>query len=133
MNDSFTVEVSTKTLLDQPMKGILALSHVISCFLASTSYQLRPNVCIAMSVCPELFKKEHVKEHLAAVEELLMVTYHDSARIDSTTFCRNKIPLVSRLWTHMTGPTSAIITTTMIQTTKLLLTAPVTTTYYRLF
>ena len=37
-----------------------------------TDYQLRPNLCIAMAVAPELFEKEQARHCLAIVEKVLM-------------------------------------------------------------
>ncbi|PFH35082.1 Amylo-alpha-1,6-glucosidase [Besnoitia besnoiti] len=34
-------------------------------------YQLRPNVCVALAVAPELFDRAHAREYLAAVEKAL--------------------------------------------------------------
>lgn len=44
-------------------------------FLSShgfTDYQLRPNVCVAMAVAPELFDADHARSCLKIIEEVLM-------------------------------------------------------------
>ena len=38
-----------------------------------TDYQLRPNLCIAMAVAPELFDKQQAHRCLQIVEQVLMV------------------------------------------------------------
>eukprot|EP00121_Abeoforma_whisleri_P016569 Awhi_evm1s15199 len=37
-----------------------------------TDYQLRPNICIAMSVAPEMFDEEHARVCLSVVEDALL-------------------------------------------------------------